>query len=237
MELKTNDYIDHWLYTGDDFEPHITRILFKYLKRGDYVLDIGANIGYHSLVAAKIVGEKGKVECFEPSPLTIDRLKQNIVLNNQTNVVVHQKAVSNKREKIELKIPSEFVSNSGRASFRSLEENFRVCEVEAVLLDEYLVLDKAIKLVKMDIEGAEALALEGMTDLIDKMKPIFVLELTDQYLKQMGSSAQLVLEFFWKKNYNIYIAGEEVVALLPSTILTDHQNDILCLPNKGTFFE
>src|SRR5882762_3283893 len=78
MNLSTNDYVDRWLYTGADFEPHIVRLVTCILKKGDCFLDLGANIGYFSLIASRCVGPSGKVYAFEPTPKTIDKLKRNI---------------------------------------------------------------------------------------------------------------------------------------------------------------
>jgi FkbM family methyltransferase len=230
MELQTNDYIDHWLFTGADFEPHVVSLFLKTLKKGDNVLDIGANIGYFSLIASRIVGEKGRVYAFEPTPATIQKLQKNIQLNKLSNIRVYQKAVSETNSTAVFKIPSDVVKNSGRASFRDIEENYTMAEVETIQLDSILNELQPIQLIKMDIEGAEAMALNGMAQLIERDQPLFIMELSDYYLKQLGSSAALVVDFFKEKKYKVFTAGEDLREVNEDTILTAYQYDILCIP-------
>ena len=82
------------------YEPFETDFVQKEIKRGDVVLDIGANIGYYTLILAKCVGKEGKVFAFEPEPNNFSLLKKNIQINGYKNVVLVQKAVSNKNEKL-----------------------------------------------------------------------------------------------------------------------------------------
>jgi FkbM family methyltransferase len=230
MELQTNDYIDHWLYTGADFEPHVVSLFLKLINKGNNVLDIGANIGYFSLIASRIVGSIGTVYAFEPTPSTIQKLQKNIQLNNCSNIKVYQKAVSESNGKAIFKIPSDTIKNSGRASFRDIEENYTSVEVETIHLDSILSELEPIQLIKIDIEGAEAMALMGMVQLIERDLPVFIMELSDFYLKQLGSSATFILDFFRERNYRVFINGEGLQELNQNIVLKEYQYDILCIP-------
>ncbi len=84
----------------------------------------------------------------------------------------------------------------------------------------------------MDIEGAEAMALKGMVKLIERDQPLFIMELTDFYLRQLGSSAESVLNFFRELNYRIFLAGEEIQEIDSPTQIKEYQHDILCIPCK-----
>ena len=230
MELQTSDYIDHWLYTGGDFEPHVVRLFLKLLKKGNNVLDIGANIGYFSLIASRLVGPSGKIYSFEPTPFTFNKFNKNITLNSYANIRVYKKAVSDKSGNASFKIPTGTVKNSGRASLRDIEENNSTVEVKTITLDSILNEIEPIHLIKMDIEGAEAMALKGMINLIKRDQPIFIMELSDYYLKQLGESASYVLDFYRQQAYKIFIAGEEIKEISNDMELKDHQYDILCIP-------
>lgn len=81
----------------EEFE---TELVKRMIKRGDVVLDIGANIGYYTLIFAKIVGEDGKVFAFEPDPTNFALLKRNVEINGYKNILLVQKAVSNKSGKL-----------------------------------------------------------------------------------------------------------------------------------------
>ena len=84
------------------YEPCETEFVMNEIKKGDVVLDIGANIGYYTLIFARLVGEEGKVFAFEPDPENFALLKKNVEINGYHNVVLVQKAISNKTGKIRL---------------------------------------------------------------------------------------------------------------------------------------
>jgi len=84
------------------YEPFETELVRKEVKKGDVVLDIGANIGYYTLIFAKLVGQEGEVLAFEPDPNNFALLKKNIEINGYRNVSLLQKAVSNRSGKIRL---------------------------------------------------------------------------------------------------------------------------------------
>lgn len=233
MELLTSDYIDKWLYTGADFEPHIKILILKYLKPGDNFLDIGANIGYFSLIAAKKVSSKGQVFSFEPNPVVHQRFIRNIQLNKLNNVSVVPKALSFQNDFIEFKTPSNELKNSGRSSFRDIEEEYTILKVETVQLDSILDQIPHINLLKIDIEGAEFMALQGMRKFLERDMPIIIMELSDVFLKQLGSSAVQVLSYLDSFNYDFFIIGEELTKIDDREIFNNRQFDILCLSHIG----
>ena len=102
--------------------------------------------------------------------------------------------------------------------------------MKTITLDSILNEIEPIHLIKMDIEGAEAMALKGMINLIKRDQPIFIMELSDYYLKQLGESASYVLDFYRQQAYKIFIAGEEIKEISNDMELKDHQYDILCIP-------
>lgn len=232
MKLVTSDYIDRWLFTGADFEPQTVELIQKYLSKNDNFLDIGANIGYFSLIASRVVGNGGIVYSFEPTPHTILRLKTNINLNNLSNIQIVEKAVSNKNGKSLFKIPSDKIRNSGRSSMRDIEENNFEVTVETICLDSMLDSFKKIAMIKLDIEGAEGLALEGMINLINRDRPRIIMELSDGYLKQMGYSAEKVICFLRNQRYKVYEVSNQEKEISLNDILGKFQCDILCIPES-----
>lgn len=230
MKLYTNDYIDRWLFTGADFEPSLVSLVRKYLSKNDNFLDLGSNIGYFSLIASNIVKENGTVYAFEPMPPTIERLKANIALNKINNIQIIKKAASNKSGIVRFKTPSDKIRNSGRSSMRTIEENFIELDVEMVAIDSMLDDIKKIRLIKMDIEGAEALALEGMAGLISRDRPVIIMELSDLFLKQMNSSSLAVLNILTNHSYKMFRIQDSITELTPEMNLFEKQYDILCVP-------
>ncbi|CEG11098.1 Methyltransferase FkbM (fragment) [groundwater metagenome] len=90
------------LYDIGGYENAETQLFESRIKEGDVVLDIGANIGYYTLIAAKLVGVNGKVYAFEPDPTNFSFLKKSVEINNYKNVICEQKAVSNENGKVKL---------------------------------------------------------------------------------------------------------------------------------------
>jgi methyltransferase, FkbM family len=146
------------------FEPQETELVKQEVKRGDVVLDLGANIGYHTLLFARLVGSEGKVYAFEPDPTNFALLKRNVRANGYTNVELVQKAVSDKNGKIKLYLCEE---NRGDHRIYDSHDGRESVEVESVRLDDYFQgYEREINFIKMDIQGAEMMALRGMRSLL-----------------------------------------------------------------------
>ena len=113
---KINLYKDSVLsrLIWNKFEKDETDYMCKVLKKGDIFIDVGSNIGLFSLIASKIVGDKGKVICFEPSPLTYTRLKENVTINNFNNLDVRNLGLSDSIGELTF-----YVSNNGYDAWNS----------------------------------------------------------------------------------------------------------------------
>ncbi|MFC2060355.1 FkbM family methyltransferase [Chloroflexota bacterium] len=148
----------------------LTTAAFKSsVKEGDVVLDLGANLGYYSLLAARLVGGKGRVYSFEPEPRNFRLLLKNIELNGYDNITPLQKAVSDKTEMLKLFISSE---DSGAHTIRESVDSRDYKEsidMEVVKLDEFFAGNtKPINVIKMDVEGSEPKAFQGMEKIIEE---------------------------------------------------------------------
>lgn len=140
------------------------------VREGDTVIDIGANIGYITVLFANIVGSKGKVYAFEPDPRNFELLQQTIKQNNYTQVIAEQKAGSDKKGKC-----SFYQTQSWAANTLTPLSNLPSIEVEVVALDDYLSAERDISFVKIDTDGSEPLAIQGMQQLIRRSPNIRVL--------------------------------------------------------------
>ncbi len=140
------------------YEPFTTELLENSIKLNHIVLDIGASIGHFSVISGK-KAKNGKVYAFEPSPTDFGLLKENVKLNRLTNVYPFQKAVANKKGFMEL----YYFKVAGWSSMykHSILPNKKL-KVECIRIDDFLK-DRKVDLIKMDIEGGEPQALEGMT--------------------------------------------------------------------------
>ena len=160
-------------------EEATTNLFKRIIKEGDSVVDLGANIGYFTLLAAKLVGKNGKVYAFEPEPKNYNYLVKNIEFNGYHNVIPWQKAVSNRTSKTKLFICSydsghhTINQSNGIKDYKPEEVGAKInfIEVETTTLDDFFKDKKeSVDVIKMDVEGAEMLALSGMDRIIKQNK-------------------------------------------------------------------
>lgn len=188
---------------------HETNLMKGLLKKGDTVVDIGGYVdGWHSIVSGRIVGERGHVYVFEPIPVFYKRLKENISLNNLSNVTIEQMAVSainGHRYFYNNNASSSFFATHARHGHHSLTlTRFRV---KVVTLDSYRK-ERNIErlcLVKIDAEGAEMDVLRGATNTLKgPSAPDLIIEIDDRYLHDGGTSESEILQYLKKFGYTPY---------------------------------
>jgi FkbM family methyltransferase len=162
-----------------NLESSVQEALVRHLPRGGVVYDIGANLGFFSLVAARLVGAaEGRVYAFEPAPENAEAIRRNAELNLLPNIEVIASAVSSEAGTARLQIVDD-QSWSRLEEFGEHPDTERVLEVETVSIDG-LVGDGGLPppaLVKIDVEGAELAVLEGMRTTIAEHRPVIVCEL------------------------------------------------------------
>jgi len=161
-----------------NLESSVQEALIRHLGPGDVVYDIGANLGFFSLVAARLIGPEGRVYAFEPAPENAAAIRRNAELNLIENVVVIPRAVSSRPGISRLQIVDD-QSWSRLEEFGAHPDTERVLEVETVTIDELVAAGELPPpaLVKVDVEGAELAVLEGMRETIDRHRPAIVCEL------------------------------------------------------------
>jgi FkbM family methyltransferase len=163
-----------------NLESSVQEALVRHLGPGDVVYDIGANLGFFSLVAARLVGPEGRVLAFEPAPENAEAIRRNAELNLISQVMVIPRAVSSRAGTARLQIVDD-QSWSRLEEFGRHPDTERVLEVETVTIDELVGSGELPPpaLVKIDVEGAEVAVLEGMRTTIEAHRPVIVCELHD----------------------------------------------------------
>lgn len=159
-----------FLRTKGVFEPLQTHLFLRTLKKGNIVFDVGANVGYYTILASKAVGRKGVVYAFEPDPRNLIYLKKNVKSNNCRNVVIVEKALTEKNQTAMLAYD---LANPGESSLaKTHSTDSRSVPIETITLDTFVKQHGIIEInvIKMDIEGAEILALLGAKNTLKKMK-------------------------------------------------------------------
>jgi FkbM family methyltransferase len=231
--LDANDSLH--LSVHESWEKLESKVIKKYVKEGDIVLDIGANIGYYSLLLAKLVGKNGKVYAFEPDPDNFYLLKKNIEANGYENIIPVQKAVSDKNEKLKLYLQKEnFAGHSLRHN-----DSLNSIEVDSIRLDDFFKnKSKDINFIKMDIEGAEGRALKGMRKLLGKNKKI---KIVSEFCPNMMMGCGVGFEEYFKvlhdfEFFNLDEVRDKLELVNPKIIMAELGNEgytnLLCI-RKG----
>lgn len=176
-------------YITTNWEKLTTEKFKEVIKEGDVVVDLGASIGYFTLLASRLVGREGKVYAFEPEPINYSLLVKNIDLNGYDNVVPVQKAVSHASGVVRLFRSDEDIGNSTIFQYGDGRESV---EVESTTLDEFFKdKEHRVDVIKMDIEGAEMAALLGMDRIIRENKNLKIFsEFYPSLMRAMGYSPE-----------------------------------------------
>jgi len=164
-------------YVRGEVETVVQRILAEYLKPGMIFYDLGANIGFFTLLAARLVGEGGKVFSFEPDPENAARLRRNIQRNDFTNVTVVDAGVWSVTQKLEF-VAADFASpDHGIGRFVSTSGLDLGTSIACVSLDDFCKYSPPPDGIKCDVEGAEVEALRGAEKLLQAKHPWIICEI------------------------------------------------------------
>lgn len=195
-------------------KEQLTTNLFKQVvKEGNTVLDIGANVGYFTLLAAKLVGDKGEVFAFEPEPHNYNVIIKNIDLNNYPNIIAIPKAVSNVSGEAELYLSQSDVGahtlrhQHNHPQFATPSDGQSV-KVKTIMLDT-MFRDIPVDVIKMDCEGSEMAVLLGAKEVINRNRNIKIFsEFFPSGLREMGYSPEAFLLKILEYGFNITIIDE-----------------------------
>jgi len=187
------------------YEARLVRILKTFLKEGDTFIDVGANIGYITAVAAGCVGKKGAVHSFEPIPEYFQKIKKIAEMNKGYKIIVNPFAIGDEEGKIKIYISSQIGCDTV-ISAKADGKNF--LEVPVKRLDNYIIENKIhnIKIIKIDVEGFEFPVLKGLEEYFLKCRdnnfyPLVLCEIHPDWLPLVGSSLQNVFEYMAKFSY------------------------------------
>ncbi|HEY4127212.1 MAG TPA: FkbM family methyltransferase [Gammaproteobacteria bacterium] len=205
------------LSINHEFEPCETKLLDEQLQEGDVVLDIGANIGYYTLLAARKVGAKGRVYAFEPDPMNFSLLKQNIELNGYTNVELVNKAVG--ETSADLKLYLSDVNTGDHRTYES-EGSRRAITIPCTSIDDYFRGSVCkITFIKMDIQGFECRAMRGMRETLGNCTAV---KLTTEFwpygLVRAGDSPEELIGLLEQNGFKLYDIDEATRSVGPADV-------------------
>jgi len=195
------------IFVTGNYEPNEFFMLAQVLRPGMIFVDVGANMGLYTLFAAQRVGEHGRVLAIEPSTRECGRLLKNVAANSLSNVRLLWNAVSDSRSDTDLLIAEEeWSGHNTLGAFAydtplATKETVRTERLDDIVLREEL---SRVDIIKLDVEGAELLALKGAVGILERFRPLFLLELADRALCHQGSSSAQIWDFCRQKGYRIF---------------------------------
>lgn len=201
--LNTKNFIDSCIYYTGDYEPYLKIHYKKLIKPGDTVLDVGANIGFHSLYFAELTGPTGKVFSFEPIQVNYDAFKHNLSLNNFIQIIPQQIALGNENNTLAIHLDLE-QSNPG--AFNLLTEGTKNHTIKCEKGDDFsnnLGIDK-VNFIKIDVEGYEYEVLKGLKSTIHRSRPIINFEYDKNYQSISNNDPLSIFLFLKEMNYTFY---------------------------------
>ncbi|MCA6099030.1 MULTISPECIES: FkbM family methyltransferase [Bradyrhizobium] len=209
-DLDLAQGIDFAIYLGNIYERQTRATLRELVKPGSLVLDIGANVGAHTLHLARLVGPEGRVLAFEPTDFAFRKLNRNLELNPELQkrvIPLHCFLTGKDAEPVPSAIYSSWpLTNESGLHAKHLGREMRTEAAQARRLDDVLAQfpDLRVQLVKLDVDGYECDVLRGASKLMKDVKPIFVMELAPYVLEERGTSLEELFSYFIPNGYRFF---------------------------------
>jgi FkbM family methyltransferase len=183
------------------------------VKRGDLVWDVGAHIGFYTVLFSKLSGPEGQVVAFEPMSMNVSHLRNHIRLNEINNVTIVQAAVWHTDQLIGFS-DGHYDSSTGKV------ENLSTYQIPSITLDNFWLINgkRGPKLIKIDVEGAEEHVLRGAERMLTAARPVIVLALHGE------NAATACSNILKSLNYNIYNYKNQLIEDTPKT------SEIIAIP-------
>lgn len=210
--LDLSELIDYYIYLGG-WEPHTLNFLRKNLSNGSVVLEVGANVGSHTLLMAELVGPSGHIYAFEPTQKGSDKLLKNLELNPKLcgRVTLQRELVTCD----DGDVPNDLIRASWKRGGWEQSRPERVSG-KSVSLNRFAHdMDiKRVDLIKIDVDGYDLKVFKGSDHVIREFKPILFIELCEYTLKTQGDSVEEILELAKSLGYDLFLeTGEPIIRL------------------------
>jgi FkbM family methyltransferase len=212
MRLFFDSPLSKEIYTGH-FEWRERLFLNAFLQPGDIFVDVGANIGLFTLIAAQCVSPAGRVFSFEPNPSTFQRLSENVRMSNFANVSLYQSALSDQIALFNLVVESDdslgtLAYSENKQVYSDQLNNCKIIEVNTITWDDFAQkhnLVGKVTLMKIDVEGWEAHVLDGAVEMLARPDaPVLHIEFNDKAAQLAGWSCLELYTTLQRLGYQIF---------------------------------
>lgn len=221
IHINIKSFLEWQVFFRGYYEPEIINFIKEYFPEGGTFVDVGANVGIHSLIASKIAG---KVIAIEPVESLSNRLQRNCELNKITNISILKFAASDKEEITSFYPPKDGAVDNGVGSFyknHTPDNTDKEIKVKTKTLDEILKNEKRVDYIKIDTEGHDGKIIMGSLNIIEKHRPVIIFEFIERW-ELSGITLEMVKKTLKPLGYSFKRIGKRL----------DNCN-ILCLPSSG----
>jgi FkbM family methyltransferase len=250
IHTGNDQFISNYLARDRIWEAFETEIFCRLCIPGDFVLDLGANIGWYTVIASRLVGNDGKIVSFEPDEANLTLLKKNVAMSGGDGAVeIMEIALGDREENARL-----FMSENNLGDHRLFSDGTQrqSLDVQVKTLDSFFAKsDHKPTLVKSDTQGSEARILSGAANLFEEgWRPILILEFWPFGLVNSGDDPLELWKWLVSLEYSLYELSEgypKLVTLTGDRLHTRISTDIspksmgfinlLCLPHKSERFD
>ena len=217
------------LMWGAAYEPDVRKCLAALLRPGDTFVDVGAHIGFFSLLASSLVGSQGKVYAFEADATLFQTLHSNAL--EYPWLVPSLRAVWNKSGSVTFSNPRQ-AGESGWGKLAAVRNEGHTASVQAISLDDWheSVGSPPIRLIKIDAEGSEPFILEGARRIIASTQPYLIIELNDNLLREVGQTRAIIADSLREQAYRIFTIGPKDLCECQD-VIDPVFSEILCVPS------
>jgi FkbM family methyltransferase len=223
FHCDTQSFLEWYIFFYGAFRPEVSRLINRMLRPGQVAIDIGANVGMHSVIMANRVGPTGHVVVFEPDPHPMGRLRRNMALNGIDWVTTVEAAVSARSETRTFYLHDDSIGNFANASLVAANVGKQTASVEmqVVSIDEWMRDNPLprVDVVKLLAQGEEYNALQGMRGLIERDRPKIFFLYEPSYWQRQDLELMDAVKFFAGHGYGVqeveFRSRREVVGEIP----------------------
>lgn len=220
--------MDSHLAKSGSWEPELIGVFKRHLNRGSTILDIGCNIGFHSLAIAAILNDDCQIHAFEPQTRLAEQFNKSVRQNSYRSITIHNVGLSNNNSFLKLQL---YDGNIGASSFLVRDDNKRHEKiVEVKKLDDFDLTN--CDFIKIDVEGFELFVFQGGMKLINKFRPKIVMEYSPQLLGIASNEGdEKLIDLLTQFGYKFYFFNEEKEWQVEASDLRsiEIQRDVLCI--------
>lgn len=228
-----NACVDETIALQGYWEKELTEQLTKQIKPGDTFLDIGANIGYHSLFVASLLKNTGQVHAFEPIPNLSTQIKESVEVNQFKNISVHNVGLGSEATETKIYLRDENMGGSSLSEYKDLNlvSVSSTEKISIVTLDSLLTPETRVNVIKIDVEGYEFEALKGAQALLKAQHPVIFMEFSPMFYKlDYAQKSDDLIKFLTGLGYTFETMSNAPIKLEEWLRATDNptQIDVIC---------